>query len=77
MPQSKKPRKAKKDEEKEKAHRMELLFAPSDESSSAEEDGDVESGMFVEKEDIQIIYNALSESLPNFFNRRLSRFSLR
>jgi hypothetical protein len=56
----------KKNKKTKKAVRKKIILVPADDISS-EEDGEEEfdeSGMFLEKEDIKLIYNALSKYKP-------------
>jgi hypothetical protein len=59
--------KGKKETNKKKTKKTKIILVPADDISSEEKDGEEEfdeSGMFLEKEDIKLIYNALSKYKP-------------
>ena len=65
MPQAKKHKK--KTKETKKAVKTKIILVPADNISSEEKDGEEEfdeSGMFLDKESVQLIYNALSTYKP-------------
>jgi hypothetical protein len=65
MPQAKKHKK--KTKKTKKAVRTKIILVPVDDISSEEKDREEEfdeSGMFLEKESVQLIYNALSTYKP-------------
>jgi hypothetical protein len=65
MPQVKKHKK--KPKKTKKTVRTKIILVPVDDISSEEKDGEEEfdeGGMFLEKEDVKLIYNALSKYKP-------------
>ena len=65
MPQAKKHKK--KPRKTKKAGETKIILVPADDISSEEKDGEEkfdEGGMFLEKESVQLIYNALSTYKP-------------
>jgi len=63
MPQAKKPKKPRKTKGSGKTK---VTLVPSDDRADEDEDIDEEeeSGMFLQKEDVKLIYNALSKYIP-------------
>ena len=68
MPQSVKQKKSSKEKKVEKDMKMKLIFMPEDEVSEKEEEEDDEEfesgGMYLEKEDVLMIYNAMKHYKP-------------
>jgi hypothetical protein len=54
----------KKNKKTKKAVRKKITLVPDDEVAPEDEGDKVDGGMFLEKEDIQLIYNALSHYKP-------------
>ena len=54
----------KKNKKTKKAVRTKIILVPDDERFSENEGDENEGGIFLEKEDIQLIYNALSRYRP-------------
>ncbi len=62
MPQAKKPKK--KHKKTKKGMQTKIILVPTDERASEDKENEYEGGMFLDKESIQLIYNALHEYKP-------------
>jgi hypothetical protein len=62
MPQAKKPKK--KHKKTKKGMQTKIILVPTDEKASADKENEYEGGMFLDKESIKLIYNALHEYKP-------------